>query len=85
MSQVIAFGHSGITAEGDNCVLMQKVTKELLDMVVKGTFKLPSPSYHDYSKAVNVNTVQGLYDLILYFILQFLMPAFARPFSSPSS
>ena len=36
---------------------MQKVTKELLDMVVKGTYKLAQPSYNDYSKAVNVNTI----------------------------
>lgn len=48
MSQVIAFGHSGITAEGDNCVLMQKVAKELCDMVVKGTYKLPQPNIKDY-------------------------------------
>jgi len=33
----IAGAHSGITAEGDNRVLWQKVTKELLGMYAKGT------------------------------------------------
>jgi acyl-CoA oxidase len=50
MCQTIAAGHSGITAEGDNCVLMQKVTKELLDSVVKGEFQIPQPAVSDYSK-----------------------------------
>lgn len=27
------FAHSGITAEGDNAVLMQKVCKELMELV----------------------------------------------------
>lgn len=32
LGELIAFAHSGITAEGDNRVLMQKVTKELMSM-----------------------------------------------------
>lgn len=27
---IVGLAHAGITAEGDNCVLMQKVSKELL-------------------------------------------------------
>jgi hypothetical protein len=38
MCQIISTGHSGITAEGDNSVLMQKVAKELLDSVMKNEF-----------------------------------------------
>ena len=36
MSELLPFAHSGITAEGDNSVLCQKVTKELLLMLQKG-------------------------------------------------
>ena len=32
LGELIVFSHSGITAEGDNRVLMQKVTKELMSM-----------------------------------------------------
>jgi acyl-CoA oxidase len=32
LGECIAFAHSGITAEGDNRVLMQKVTKEVMSM-----------------------------------------------------
>merc|ERR1719419_1610147 len=37
----IAFGHSGITAEGDNSVLMQKVAKELGQRLQTGRHKFP--------------------------------------------
>lgn len=37
----IQFAHAGITAEGDNSVLMQKVAKELLSAVQKGEVVLP--------------------------------------------
>ena len=30
MCETIAFAHSGITAEGDNRVLMQKTAKEIM-------------------------------------------------------
>ncbi|KAJ9054991.1 hypothetical protein DSO57_1017564 [Entomophthora muscae] len=36
---VIGFAHAGITAEGDNAVLMQKTTKELLADIESGHFK----------------------------------------------
>lgn len=35
------FSHAGMTAEGDNSVLMQKVAKELLAGVQAGKIKLP--------------------------------------------
>lgn len=60
MGQCIAFAHSGITAEGDNCVLMQKVAKEFCDMVVKGTYKLPHPKVKDYSSVQNINSMYAL-------------------------
>jgi len=37
----IGFSHAGMTAEGDNSVLMQKVSKELLTGVQSGSVKLP--------------------------------------------
>lgn len=33
--------HSGVTAEGDNSVLMQKVTKDLLAHAQSGKHKMP--------------------------------------------
>jgi len=39
----IAGSHAGMTAEGDNSVLMQKVSKELLDMVQNGHYPLDAP------------------------------------------
>lgn len=41
LAGTITFAHAGITAEGDNSVLMQKVAKELLAGVEAGKVKLP--------------------------------------------
>jgi len=41
ISDQIAGAHAGLTAEGDNRVLMQKVAKELLDRLTKGKYKFP--------------------------------------------
>ena len=41
LGQSIGFSHAGMTAEGDNAVLMQKVAKELLAAVAKGSVRLP--------------------------------------------
>jgi len=41
VGQGIGLGHSGITAEGDNSVLMQKVTKELLTDIQMQKVSLP--------------------------------------------
>ncbi|RUP48628.1 hypothetical protein BC936DRAFT_144268, partial [Jimgerdemannia flammicorona] len=38
----LGFSHAGMTAEGDNSVLMQKVAKELMTGVQAGSIKLPS-------------------------------------------
>jgi acyl-CoA oxidase len=38
----IGGAHAGMTAEGDNAVLMQKVSKELLDMLRAGHLSLPA-------------------------------------------
>jgi hypothetical protein len=35
-ADAVGGAHAGMTAEGDNAVLMQKVTKELLDMLRAG-------------------------------------------------
>jgi len=46
---IIAGIHAAITAEGDNAVLMQKVTKELLTLVQTGKRQLNSPDRpHDH-------------------------------------
>eukprot|EP01136_Pigoraptor_vietnamica_P012831 Opistho-1_new@53178 len=37
--QIIGFAHAGMTAEGDNRVLMQKVTKELLSLLQTGKWQ----------------------------------------------
>lgn len=42
LGEGIAFAHSGITAEGDNRVLMQKVCKEIVGLAVKGKFMGPA-------------------------------------------
>lgn len=39
--QILGFAHAGMTAEGDNSVLMQKVAKELLTMVKLKTYEPP--------------------------------------------
>ena len=41
MAESIGFAHSGITAEGDNSILMQKVTKELMGSIEKKEYKFP--------------------------------------------
>ncbi|XP_049849386.1 uncharacterized protein LOC126318617 isoform X1 [Schistocerca gregaria] len=39
LADLVSFSHAGITAEGDNAVLMQKVSKELLAAVESGELK----------------------------------------------
>ncbi|EUC54225.1 acyl-coenzyme A oxidase 3, peroxisomal protein, partial [Rhizoctonia solani AG-3 Rhs1AP] len=48
----VGFSHAGITAEGDNAVLTQKVAKELLAAIDNGSYKLTA---HDPSQAKNWN------------------------------
>lgn len=37
----IQFAHAGLTAEGDNRVLMQKVTKEVMALAQQGKHRIP--------------------------------------------
>ncbi|KAG8720356.1 hypothetical protein FRC08_000454 [Ceratobasidium sp. 394] len=48
MAQNVGYSHAGITAEGDNAVLTQKVAKELLAAIDNGSYKL---TIHDPSQA----------------------------------
>ena len=41
VASIIGGSHAGMTAEGDNCVLMQKVSKEILSDLRSGIIKLP--------------------------------------------
>ncbi|KAJ3379830.1 hypothetical protein HDU84_006353 [Entophlyctis sp. JEL0112] len=57
----IGFSHAGITAEGDNSVLMQKVSKELLAAIAKGSVKYPpSPSDSASWDATSLNSLAQL-------------------------
>jgi len=44
IADIIPGSHAGLTAEGDNRVLMQKVAKELLDRLTKGKYRFPKSS-----------------------------------------
>ncbi|CUA77286.1 hypothetical protein RSOLAG22IIIB_06628 [Rhizoctonia solani] len=57
MAQNVGFSHAGITAEGDNAVLTQKVAKELLAAIDNGSYKLTA---HDPSQAKNWNIAGDL-------------------------
>merc|ERR1719285_550035 len=59
LSEGIAFGHSGMTAEGDNSVLMQKVAKELGWRLQKGKHKFPARK----AKSRNLNK---LFNMIVF-------------------
>ncbi len=52
----IGLAHAGMTAEGDNSVLMQKVAKERLTTLTKtGTLKLPTaPASKDIANRVQI-------------------------------
>ena len=54
LGDTIAFAHAGITAEGDNRVLFQKVAKETLDRFIRGKHKIPKGN-------VGVQTVSEIY------------------------
>ena len=57
---IIGFAHAGITAEGDNAVLLQKVSKELLEAVQKGDYKIKA----GYSRPTKKLTDYSIYDLL---------------------
>jgi len=69
VADAIAGAHAGLTAEGDNRVLMQKVAKELLDRLTKGKYKFPKAK-----GPVDLNSPEGLY----YALVQREMKTFLK-------
>ncbi|KAI1318003.1 hypothetical protein EDD11_007386 [Mortierella claussenii] len=64
--QFIAFSHAGMTAEGDNSVLMQKVAKELVTLLQKGQLdlsKLPNPKDAQSWEITSLDTLYKLFQL----------------------
>lgn len=61
--EFIAFSHAGMTAEGDNSVLMQKVAKELVTLIQKGQIDgkhLPNPKQ---AQSWDITSLDSLYKL----------------------
>ncbi|KAF9198925.1 acyl-Coenzyme A oxidase, partial [Podila verticillata] len=61
--EFIAFSHAGMTAEGDNSVLMQKVAKELVTLIQKGQIDgkhLPNPKQ---AQSWDITSLDGLFKL----------------------
>lgn len=58
---LIGFAHAGITAEGDDAVLMQKVAKELLVLVKQRRVIVPRAAAR---KEPSINTLDGLHALL---------------------
>eukprot|EP01130_Rhizamoeba_saxonica_P013599 TRINITY_DN581_c0_g1_i1.p1 TRINITY_DN581_c0_g1~~TRINITY_DN581_c0_g1_i1.p1 ORF type:complete len:642 (+),score=115.41 TRINITY_DN581_c0_g1_i1:44-1927(+) len=57
----IGGSHAAITAEGDNSVLMQKVSKELLGLVKKGKYSFNAPSYYSTNDIVDIEYLLNLF------------------------
>lgn len=53
----IGFAHAGMTAEGDNSVLMQKVSKELLAAIQNGSYKTSKSAFNPNT---NIDSLEGL-------------------------
>lgn len=64
LGQVIEFAHAGMTAEGDNRVLMQKVAKENLAFLAKGQFTFPETK----TSGASLTTDVPLADLLHLFV-----------------
>jgi acyl-CoA oxidase len=62
LGQSIGFAHAGMTAEGDNAVLMQKVAKELLSAVQSGKVKLAAVTDAQATET-NLNDLSVLFKL----------------------
>ncbi|XXQ39481.1 Acyl-coenzyme A oxidase [Plasmodiophora brassicae] len=76
IGNVIGFAHAGMTAEGDNRVLWQKVAKEILDRVQAGKHGFGKPGNHPLS---------GLLVRREKLLLKQLITAMAAAGSSPSN
>lgn len=61
--QNVGFAHAGMTAEGDNSVLMQKVAKELLASVQKGKTQLPLVSDAQNAQEWDLEDINNLLKL----------------------
>ncbi|KAF9343732.1 hypothetical protein BGX26_005298, partial [Mortierella sp. AD094] len=64
--QFIAFSHAGMTAEGDNSVLMQKVAKELVTLLQKGQLDishLPNPKEAQNWDVTSLDSLFKLFQL----------------------
>ncbi|EGR32602.1 hypothetical protein IMG5_076320 [Ichthyophthirius multifiliis] len=66
LAELMPSAHSGITAEGDNSVLMQKVSKELLGLVYKDQYEFSKNlfSKEDIFKMKKIDDLNILIDLI---------------------
>eukprot|EP00697_Spironema_sp_BW2_P014684 gnl/Spiro4/519_TR285_c0_g1_i1.p1 gnl/Spiro4/519_TR285_c0_g1~~gnl/Spiro4/519_TR285_c0_g1_i1.p1 ORF type:complete len:676 (-),score=138.32 gnl/Spiro4/519_TR285_c0_g1_i1:116-2116(-) len=69
---MLGFSHAGITAEGDNCVLLMKTAKELVAGFADGSATFPNPPHPKEWNSVNYDTrsaaalLQPLRDLLAY-------------------
>jgi acyl-CoA oxidase len=69
LGEGIAFAHSGITAEGDNRVLMQKVCKEIVAMAMKNKFQLPKMTMcpvRQMNKLENISDLETIFNFVAY-------------------
>jgi acyl-CoA oxidase len=65
LGSFIGFSHAGMTAEGDNAVLMQKVAKELLAGLDSGDRPIKLISKKSFA-AINLNSLKDLLNLFKY-------------------
>lgn len=63
MSETIAFAHSGITAEGDNRVLMQKTAKEIMTQIQQGTYEWAQPTNKIFQNICDIDSLKDLIGL----------------------
>lgn len=61
--QFIAFSHAGMTAEGDNSVLMQKVAKELVTLLQKGQLNFNHVANPKDAASWDITSLDSLYKL----------------------
>lgn len=67
--EYLASAHTGLTAEGDNRVLMHKIVKDLLSAVMKKKHELPKPKLNvkaQISKMDDVTSLETISDLLRF-------------------
>jgi len=69
LGQIICFSHAGMTAEGDNKVLLQKVAKETLSRIGKGSHEFPDvrPASASNCTGIDINATT-LQDMLFLFV-----------------